>query len=254
MQLISHNHLRRATGCAYTSRPRRCSNGFSLIELSVVILLVTLLLGSILVPLQTQVEQRQYRETEKRLEQIKEALIGYAISNRYLPCPAVSATNGAEDRTGTACTGGKRIGFVPWVALGIQPSDPWDNFLRYSVDPEFTISDPLNRFTLDDVGDITVRTRNSSGAVNLATTVPVIVLSHGKNGFGATSVSNVARGLPATWNNTLDEFANANNSTSFWSRTISTNTGAAGGQFDDAVTWITPGILASKMVGAGRLP
>jgi len=227
--------------------------GFSLIEFSVVVLLVALLLGSILVPLQTQVSLRQYAEAERRVEQIKEALIGFAIANRYLPCPAVSATNGTEDRTGTACN--KRVGFVPWVTLGIQPTDPWDNVMRYSVDPDFAISDPLNRFTLDDAGDITVQTRDAGGtASNLGTTLPAVVLSHGKNGYGATSTLNIARAVPAPWNNTLDEFDNANDATSFWSRTPTDNPGATGGEFDDVVGWITPGILASRMVAAGRLP
>ena len=84
--------------------------------------------------------------------------------------------------------------------------------------------------------------------------IPAVVLAHGKNGFGATSELGIARVTPATWDNTLDEFNNANNSMTFWSRTRTDNPGAAGGQFDDIVVWITPSILFSRMVAAGRLP
>ena len=84
--------------------------------------------------------------------------------------------------------------------------------------------------------------------------IPVMVLSHGKNGFGATSDTGIVRATPAGWSNALDEFDNANDSTAFWSRTRSENTGATGGQFDDIVVWIPPGILFSRMVAAGKLP
>jgi type II secretory pathway pseudopilin PulG len=234
--------------------------GFSLIEMAVVLLLVTLLLGSILIPLSSQVDQRRVTDTEKQLEAIKEALIGFAVANRYLPCPAVSSANGVEDRTGTACTGGKRVGFLPWVTLGVQGNDSWGNRYRYSVTPAFTVSDPNNLFALDQVTDatwITIQGRDSTGAViNLtaANSVPVALLSHGKNGYGATSESGVARALPGTWANTLDEYNNANNSTTFWSRARTENTAATGGEFDDVVVWISPSILFSRMVAAGRLP
>ena len=94
---------------------------------------------------------------------IREALIGYALINRYLPCPAISATNGREDRTGNNCTldGGnpKRDGFIPWVTLGVSAVDSWDNLIRYSVSPVFTNSDPTSHFTLSDAGDIEIHSR-----------------------------------------------------------------------------------------------
>jgi prepilin-type N-terminal cleavage/methylation domain-containing protein len=241
-----------------TSRhPLPVSRGFSLIEMSIVLLLVALLLGSILVPLSAQVDQRRASDTEKQLDAIKESLIGFAIANRYLPCPAVSATNGAEDRTGTACTGGKRVGFLPWVTLGITRYDSWANLYRYSVTPAFSVSDPANLFNLVSVGDITLQARDGVGtAINLsaANSIPVVVLSHGKNGYGATSLDGAARAVPASWTNVLDEYNNANNATSFWARVPTDNTAVTGGQFDDVVTWISPSILFSRMVAAGQLP
>jgi prepilin-type N-terminal cleavage/methylation domain-containing protein len=247
---------RRRNYAGKSLRTGRCG-GFSLIELSVVLVLIALLLGSLLVPLGTQVEQRQYTETEKQLEQIKEALTGFALANGYLPCPARSAADGTEDRTGTTCTGGKRAGFLPCVTLGVKPSDSWGNLYRYSVSANFSNSAASTLFTLTSARDILIQTRNAAGTpANLSNVneIPVVVLSHGKNGFGATSELGIARATPATWNNTLDEFDNANGSTSFWSRTRTDNTAATGGQFDDIVVWIAPSILFSRMVAAGRLP
>jgi prepilin-type N-terminal cleavage/methylation domain-containing protein len=241
---------------AHARNRGRC-RGFSLIELAIVIMLIALLLGSLLVPLGTQVNQRRVSDTQARLEQIKEALMGFALANGYLPCPAKSATDGTEDRTGTACTGGKRVGYLPSVTLGVTPYDSWGNLYRYSVSANFTISDPVNLFTLTSARDILLQTRNSAGvATNLSNVneIPVVVLSHGNNGFGATSETATARAVPGTWNNTLDEWQNANNATTFWSRTQTDNAGATGGQFDDVVVWIPPAILFSRMVAAGKLP
>ncbi len=53
----------------------------------------------------------------------------------------------------------KRDRFVPWVTLGVTPNDAWNNFIRYSVDPDFARSDPNFFFTLSSSGDIRVRTR-----------------------------------------------------------------------------------------------
>ena len=50
------------------------SRGFTLIELAVALFIIALLLGSILVPLATQVEQRQISETQKTMEEIRDAL------------------------------------------------------------------------------------------------------------------------------------------------------------------------------------
>jgi len=233
----------------------RDDGGFSLIELSVTIFILALLLGSVLVPLATQMDQRRISQTQRQLEVIKEALIGYAIIHRHLPCPAVSATNGAEDRTGTACTGGKRVGFLPWAALGLDAADAWDNLFRYSVSASHSTSDPATRFGLDDTGDITIKTRDNAGVlVNMSNSpgTPVVILSHGKNSFGATARSGAARFTPGSW--VGDERDNANMSTTFIWRVRSEVTGAAGGQFDDLVAWVTPNILNARMVAAGRLP
>ena len=77
------------TGVRRQARSKQA--GFTLIELAVVIVVIALLLGSILVPLTSQVEQRKVLETQKTLDEIKEALIGFAMINGRLPRPATSS-------------------------------------------------------------------------------------------------------------------------------------------------------------------
>lgn len=89
--------------------------GFTLVELAVVIAVIALLLGSILVPLTTQVAQRNISQTRRELEEIREALIGFAMVNRYLPCPAVS------DNNGTARARVRRS----WTPLATCRGSPW---------------------------------------------------------------------------------------------------------------------------------
>ncbi len=232
--------------------------GFSLIEVAVVLFIIVLLLGSILIPLGTQVEQRQISSTQKALDEITEALIGYAVSNGNLPCPAISATNGQEDRTGGLCTGGKRQGYIPWQTLGVPRSDAWNHLYRYSVTPSFAASaSPLFSFT--SAPDITIQTRNSAGVItNLtnANTVPAVVISHGKNGYGSVNADGVAQALPSDWpaSNT-DENTNATGTTSFVSRVIQApNATGTGGEFDDIIAWVPRYTLINRMVAAGKLP
>lgn len=236
---------------------RQLSYGFSLIELAVAMVVITLLVGSIMVPLSAQVDTRRYAEAEKQLEYIREALIGYALANRYLPCPAKSATDGREDRGGTNCS--KRVGFIPWTTLGIVPSDPWDNFVRYSVAPSFADSGVNSKFSFGTAADIQVCagtppcTPSDPTPALTNADVPVILISHGKNGYGGTSASSLtARQNPATW--TGDEQTNATASQVFVSRTRSNNTAASGGEFDDVVVWISRNQLFARMVSGGQLP
>lgn len=231
--------------------------GFTLIELAVALFIIALLLGSILVPLATQIEQRQISETQKKQDEINEALIGFAIANGYLPCPAISASNGQEDRTDGVCTGAKRAGFIPWVTLGVSKLDAWGHIYRYSVTLAFASA--TSPFSLSTAPDITIQTRNSAGVLaNLtnANSVPAVVLSHGQNGYGAFDNQGTAQALPAGWPaNNADENTNASGATTFVSRTAqATGASGAGGEFNDILTCLSRYLLLNRMVAAGKLP
>jgi prepilin-type N-terminal cleavage/methylation domain-containing protein len=220
--------------------------GFTLIELAVVIFILALMLAGFLVPLATQVDQRNISDTQKTLEDIKEALVGFAMANGRLPRPAVSATNGTER---AACVSDANCtGFIPWTALGVPKLDAWGKISHYSVTPAFADAP----FTLTSSGSKTVRTRDSSGSlVNLATNVPAVVFSSGKNNWGTGDTGNLFAD-PSTTN--ADEDSNNAATTTFISRTITDNTVAPGGEFADVVTFLSVNILFNRMVAAGKLP
>jgi prepilin-type N-terminal cleavage/methylation domain-containing protein len=227
--------------------------GFSLVEMAIVLVIVGLAIGGLMTPLSAQVEQRRVAETQRALDEAREALIGFALRNGYFPCPAVSATNGLEDRAGAYCNGGRRAGLLPWATLGVAKADGWGRLLRYSVTPAFANSQQL--FTLGTPRDITIGTRDPQGnlvAASAVGDVPAVVLSHGHNGFGATGEN----GLPnaATVENNQDERTNAAPAgIAFVSRPPGDARGP-GGEFDDLVAWVSPNILFSRMVAAGSLP
>jgi prepilin-type N-terminal cleavage/methylation domain-containing protein len=100
--------------------------GFTLIELALTLFIVTLLLGAVLIPLQTQVETRKIEETQRLLEQAREALLGHAAAYGYLPCPATATSGGREPSPGTNHATGACVtynGFLPAAQLGFTSVD-----------------------------------------------------------------------------------------------------------------------------------
>ena len=71
--------------------------GFVLIEVAIALLVLALILGGILAPLNAQVEQGKIRDTNKVISDINEALLGYVMINGRLPRPATSSINGVEN-------------------------------------------------------------------------------------------------------------------------------------------------------------
>jgi prepilin-type N-terminal cleavage/methylation domain-containing protein len=243
---------------------RRNSRGFSLIELAIATFVIALLLGSLLVPLATQVEQRQVSDTEKNLQEIREALIGFALSNGYLPCPdkvtgagAGTANDGVEDVNAGTCVA-TSDGNLPWVTLGVGASDVWGNRYRYQVSAAFAQRSPAagGTFSLSSAATINVCTSSGcpSASTRLTGTSPdgavAIVISLGKNGYSAINASTgTANPAPTS----ADENDNAAGPSNFVSRTRAA-AGASGGEFDDVVIWISRHVLFNRMVVAGKLP
>jgi len=210
--------------------------GFTLVELAIVMFIVALLLGGMLLPLSAQQDIRSQGETQKQLADISEALLGFAASHTagdgkpYLPCPDTTG-DGVEDRTGNVCT--NQDGNLPWSNLGIGRQDAWNNAFHYQVTAAF--SNSATGFVLTSSGDMRVcDTATCTGSI-LATNVPVIILSRGKNGAATPTDA--------------DELENLDADTDFVQHSTAGN-----GGFDDIVTWLSPNIIVNRMISAGRLP
>lgn len=236
------------------------SRGFTLIEMAMVLLIVGLLLGGLMVPLSAQMEQRKISETRKTLDEIQQALLGYAIANGRLPCPADgTAASGNESTSGSgaslACT--LTHGVLPWATLGVSETDAWGRRFTYRVSQGVNSNfadgaDGTNAacnittgvsFQLCSSANLNVSTLPAGGGTSVASNVPAVIVSHGTNGLGAYP----AGGGTQIGTATGDELENADNNNTFVSHDFTPT-------FDDIVVWISPNILFNRMVAAGKLP
>ncbi|MFN7087124.1 MAG: type II secretion system protein [Burkholderiales bacterium] len=231
------------------------SRGFTLIELAVAIFVVTLLLGSILVPLATQVEQKQISDTQKTLEEIKETLIGHAIAYGYLPCPDTD-NDGLENVNAgsgqcSSIVSSIAAGNLPWQTLGVASADIWGNRFGYVMREEYARRAPAVSFGLNTTApNVRVCPAAAACGTSLTSSAVAAVLSFGKNGYGATNGSTGASNPnPAS----ADELENVNGDRTLVSRVITPATAPAG-EFDDIVIWLPRYILLNRMVSAGKLP
>lgn len=210
------------------------NKGFTLVEIAIVLIVVGLMMSAFLMPLAAQIDQRNYIETQRELSEIRDALIGFALSNTavdgkpYLPCPD-SNGDGFEDRAAGVCV--NIVGVIPWATLGIGRLDRWGNVYLYRVTQGFANSNV--GFTLGTPRDIEIRSA-AAGPV-IAVNVPAVIVSKGKTGAGAGA----------------DELENSDGDTIFVDRT---QTNVAANAYDDAVIWLPSAILYNRMVTAGRLP
>jgi hypothetical protein len=215
--------------------------------------------------LSTQIEQQKVKGTERQLEEVKEALIGFAIANGRLPRPTSALLNGVE-MPGTCASDAACTGLIPWATLGVNKLDGWDKIVRYSVTPAFANT----AFALTTISSKKIQTRNAAGALtfvagtaaactSLNGCIPAVVFSHGRINFGTTDAGTaIPNQSPGATN--ADEISNNTGTvgasapgTTFIQRTPSEGT-TLGGEFDDLVTWLSPNILFSRMVQAGKLP
>src|SRR5205823_4198362 len=87
----------------------RSNRGFTLTELAIVTMIVSLLLASLMYTLSAQTDQRNMDDTRRRLEQARDLVLAFALANGRLPCPA-RYTSSASNSSGlesfcTASTG-----------------------------------------------------------------------------------------------------------------------------------------------------
>jgi prepilin-type N-terminal cleavage/methylation domain-containing protein len=243
--------------------------GFSLTEMAIVLVIVGLLLGGVLVPLSAQIDAANASANQKTMAEIRDALIGFAIANGRLPCPALAIT---PSGTGTAglepspvLPGGcaNAAGVLPWATLGVGETDAWGRRYTFRVALEFTRTVPQTSFNAGCVptiipqsaafalcsqGNITVLA--NTGGTALANNVPGILISHGKNGNGAYTTQGTQLATGADSDEQDNQLAANGTATANFSFVNKTPTGS----YDDYVTWVPGSILYNRMVAAGKLP
>ncbi len=234
--------------------------GFTLIEMAIVLVIVTILIGGLAMPLSAQIQARRIAETNRTLEEAREAILGYAMThpanspatNRYLPCPDTDG-NGIENRdSDTTCT--EYHGWLPWVTLGVAPQDAWGNRLRYAVVNRFIWK--TSGFSAStpspppiDFDPLMICTTHSCAAADVAADIVFVLVSHGPNGWGARNVNGNTLATPSG----LDELDNLDMDQIYVTRSP-TKSDAASGEFDDLTVWVSHPQLIARVCPTGCLP
>lgn len=238
------------------------SRGFTLVELAIVLIVVALLSGGLMMTLSTQFENVARSETQRRLNDARDALLGYAAANGRLPCPALGGATGVESPVGGGTCNDNWDGFLPAVTLGINPTnengyalDGWGNPIRYAttkaVSSQVTTANQIKAaWNAGTALAADLRVCNAAAGISgsgasascaigsdLTANAVAIVYSRGNNGAMVPS--------------SADEQANGDADRLFISHTP---TPAGANEFDDLVIWISPNILYNRLIAAGRLP
>ena len=264
--------------------------GFTIVELAVTMVIIAILLGSILLPLNAQVESRNYDETQRVLERARDALLGFAAANGRFPCPASATSNGAEhvvsvtlgtcDSTVSFPLANVDAGFLPAATLGLAPVDAqgyaldaWGlspyNRIRYAVSSQ-TVNGVANPFTALPNPPTNTLGMRAAGMSNISGQALLHVCNSGTGVVAGTNcgtaVSLTTNALVVIWSVgpnaattgglSTDEAENPNpvggsNDRIFVSKTRS---GGTAGEFDDSVIWIGSATVFNRLIQAGQLP
>ena len=208
--------MKKGTWSMKRVKPRRYrivrAYGFSLVELSIVLAIISVTLGGALTIATKKTESDKANETEQKLNEIEQALEQYVIDNQRLPCPAdgsktIDATSAnafgvAGSADDSSCGDANfndganvYLGVVPVKTLGLSDEtmiDGWGRRISYAVDYRFANNNVTNEdcdgttstvcLQYTSAGGITVN--DASGTARTTEAVYVLV-SHGKNGHGA---------------------------------------------------------------------
>ncbi len=221
-------------------------HGFSLLEVSIVLLIMGMLLSSVLQPFGAQMAERQRNQTKTEMLEIRSALVGYVAANHRFPCPLtrVSGSNGDCSRV---------HGFVPAAALGVDGSynddglliDSWGQPYLYSVSngdadadgtADFTSVGGMQRAGMQLLsGEFEICDTAASCSRLRANQVAVVLVSTGSK-------------MSARSN---DERENSDGDNRFVSRDIDQ---VGDDQFDDMVVWLSESVLFAQLIQARVLP
>lgn len=247
------------------------TRGFTLIEISIVLVVIGLLISGGLVALAPVLENAKRTETENTITKVENAILAYAVANSCLPCPAdatapadIGQQVAAGATVGTACAGTDACflgadGVVPYVTLGLSDADAidaWGNLISYYVS---TTGSTGGGLTCDDFQNSALAsasgfTRDPDGAVgarfpqgclnvsDVAGTVRTaeaayVLISHGPDQSGAYDVGGNLKLNPRSPGNTAQE-ANADGNCDGSPCRQDTPVDIEGnGYFDDIVRW-----------------
>ncbi len=248
--------------------------GFTLLELSIVLLVLSLVAGGVLAIMTQELRRSKQSELQSKMDAIQEAMIKFRRQNNRLPCPADGAIALSEEKFGLeaanngTCDGDPAANFndtentaggvVPIKSLGLPDDymfDPWGGRFSYVVDIRMTAPLAFTTYpvTSTTIGSITVL---DGASENRTTNAIAVIISHGNNGHGAFQLSGLRKSARSSNTDELmncycDENATAttfDNTFIMRPHTGSTSTSASG--FDDVLRyWVRSQMFSPADIG-----
>ncbi len=238
-------------------------NGFTLIELSVVLVIISLIVGSTLLGATSILRSAKVKEAREELTTIQEAMNEYLQKHSHIPCVSslVNAPDTAsfgrsaetcDDTTdgNTTVSGTVHFGGVPWRNLGLHPNyaiDPWGNRYLYAM-----VTNHGNNSALYSAnnGSITIE---DAGGNTLTSEASYVILSHGKDAEGAYTYQTGALVNACNTGGGTDalNLENCDGDTTFVDTTYNDGDTQAT-YFDDLVVWAEKGVSGSVIIFAER--
>jgi prepilin-type N-terminal cleavage/methylation domain-containing protein len=205
---------------------------YSLIELSIVILIISILISGALTVFSGSANNKKITTTKNRIDEIYKALGGFLLVNGRLPCPAsiiaiksTDATYGTEGTAAGNCTAGGGVyasgssnlvyGLVPVKTLGLPNEYAEDGFegkFAYIVEKNFTTSSSSTTFK-NAIATATMTLNELPGGVSQVITNDAILalVSYGANKSGAFNANGTVQNTRSSDSSEMENDLGASN-------------------------------------------
>ncbi len=255
--------------CPASARSNATQLGFSLVEMTIALAVLGIVLTGLIGPLQQFTNHQRQRDTREALASIRQALLGFAMSQGRLPCPAdpakpisLASAGLAEPDDGSACL--RQVGSLPWKTLGGSSTDAWFRRYTYAVAARYSqaitvLAYPLPSSASDLAAPawyvyLSAQTPPPANPAQLDR-VAALVVSHGANGHGAWHHDGVQQDSAQASSQELLNLASAG-------RTLGSNASPLpfylparpGADSDDVQDSLPAPLVLHALVSAGRLP
>ncbi|MEM7376749.1 MAG: prepilin-type N-terminal cleavage/methylation domain-containing protein [Pseudomonadota bacterium] len=227
--------------------------GFSLLEMTLVLLVLSVLLTGLLTPLVSARESHRHASQRVQWQHVEQALVGHLLARGRLPCAATADSGGHEVASATGC--GAYAGFVPVATLGVNGTvdrhgrllDAWHRPVRYRLSASDSDGDGRADYAVTD--GMVLQTPRLVRADNRI--VHAVDADCGSTAARADGIVVVLVSEGSGTARSAAERENLDGDSRFVSRAVSEVAACA---FDDPVHWLTENRVLTLLLTAGVLP